>query len=322
MPKVSVIVPNFNHARFLRKRIDSVLHQTFQDFELILLDDCSLDDSRSVLSEYARYSSVRIEFNEMNSGSAFKQWNKGVRLARGEYVWIAESDDYADERLLERLVQQLDEEPKAAFAFSRSWLVSEDDQVNGYADFYLDYLDRNRWKTDFCVAGVELCRKYFLHANPVTNASAVVFRKEIYCNVGGADEALLLCGDWKLWASMALVGKVAYLAWPLNYFRFHDMSMRNKAVQGNVGRIETMKVMRWVLDRLELTSAEFTLEELRGAANMWVPILMSFHVPLRTKRSIIQYVRQIDPYPIRRVLRPMLETIKLKFLQHWRRATS
>jgi glycosyltransferase involved in cell wall biosynthesis len=93
--------------RFLRRRIESVLCQTYQDFELILLDDCSSDESRSLLSEYAGDPRVRIEFNEVNSGSPFKQWNKGVRLARGQYVWIAESDDYADKRLLERLVAQL-----------------------------------------------------------------------------------------------------------------------------------------------------------------------------------------------------------------------
>src|ERR1700686_241166 len=104
IPKVSIIIPNYNHARYLRKRMDSVLGQTFQNFELILLDDCSTDESRSILLEYATDPRVRIDFNEKNSGSTFRQWNKGVRLAHGEYVWIAESDDYADPHLLERLV--------------------------------------------------------------------------------------------------------------------------------------------------------------------------------------------------------------------------
>src|SRR5208282_2627995 len=115
VPKVSVVVPNYNHARFLRRRVESILQQTFRDFELILLDDCSTDDSRSILSEYADDPRVRIEFNEKNSGSTFKQWNKGVRLARGEYVWIAESDDYAGERFLERLVDVLQKESDVAF---------------------------------------------------------------------------------------------------------------------------------------------------------------------------------------------------------------
>jgi glycosyltransferase involved in cell wall biosynthesis len=77
MPKVSVIIPNYNHARYLRGRIESVLRQTYRDFEVILLDDCSTDDSRSILGEYVKDPRVRIDFNEVNSGSTFKQWNKG-----------------------------------------------------------------------------------------------------------------------------------------------------------------------------------------------------------------------------------------------------
>src|ERR1700752_894581 len=103
MPKVSVVVPNYNHARFLQKRIESILRQSYQDFELILLDDCSTDDSQAILSQYAGDARVRLEFNPVNSGSTFKQWNKGVGLARGKYVWIAESDDYAAKMLLGRI---------------------------------------------------------------------------------------------------------------------------------------------------------------------------------------------------------------------------
>src|SRR5690348_11158747 len=137
IPKVSVIVPNYNHARFLRKRIESILAQTVQDCELILLDDCSTDDSRLILNQYAGDPRIRIEFNEMNSGSPFKQWNKGVRLAQSEYVWIAESDDFADVSFLEKLCGALDGEPDAGFAYCRSWRVSVDDEVKGFADPWL-----------------------------------------------------------------------------------------------------------------------------------------------------------------------------------------
>jgi cellulose synthase/poly-beta-1,6-N-acetylglucosamine synthase-like glycosyltransferase len=81
-PPVSIIVPAYNQARFLPRRIETVLHQTYQYFELIVLDDCSTDDSRSVLSQYAGDPCVRIEFNEVNSGSTFKQWNERVGLAQ------------------------------------------------------------------------------------------------------------------------------------------------------------------------------------------------------------------------------------------------
>jgi len=121
MPKVSVIVPNYNHAKYLRRRVESILAQTYQDFELILLDDCSTDGSREILREYAGDPRVRLDFNEKNSGTPFKQWNKGVGMARGKYVWIAESDDYAEPAFLERMTAMLEEHEDVAFAFCRSW---------------------------------------------------------------------------------------------------------------------------------------------------------------------------------------------------------
>lgn len=249
-PKVSVVVPNYNHACFLPKRIDSILRQTFQDFELILLDDCSTDDSRSILSSHRGDPRVRIVFNEVNSGSPFKQWNKGVELARAEYVWIAESDDYADERLLEKLVMRLDAEPNAAFVYCRSWQVSLDDRVIGFVDRWIgSEEERQRWAGDYCAEGLAECRNYLVRLNTVANASAVVFRRAVYHYVGGADETLLLCGDWKLWAAMALTGKVLYLAESLNYFRCHNASVRSVARRNGMDVLENIRVRWWILDR-------------------------------------------------------------------------
>jgi len=317
MPKISVIVPNYNHARFLRRRIDTILAQTFQDFELILLDDCSTDDSRPILREYASDPRVRLEFNEVNSGSTFKQWNKGVRLAQAEYVWIAESDDYADERLLERLVPVLGSEPKAAFAYCRSRSVSADDRLNGFIDPIPPFQDQDRWTADYCADGHAECLNYMVRCNTVPNASAVVFRKAIYERVGGADESLRLCGDWKLWAAMALTGKIMYHAEPLNYYRFHDATVRRGTSQVGVDVTEGFRVSCWILD--QATRPESLIESTCDPqADFWVPAVMSARVSLSTKLAIIQHVWEGDPHPIRNAVRPLLRTLRLKFLRHWR----
>ena len=101
-PLVSVIIPSYNHEKFLKERIDSVLNQTFQDFELIILDDLSPDNSREIIESYRAHPKVsQIIYNEKNSGSTFFQWNKAVlSLAKGEFIWIAESDDVADPKFL------------------------------------------------------------------------------------------------------------------------------------------------------------------------------------------------------------------------------
>jgi glycosyltransferase involved in cell wall biosynthesis len=317
MPTVSVVVPNYNHARFLRQRLDSILAQTYQDFELILLDDCSTDESRAILSEYDSDPRVRIEFNEANSGSPFKQWNKGVRLALGEYVWMAESDDYAELRLLERLVAALDADPDVTFAYCRSRCVTEDGRLGHFADYHLRDPNPNRWTTDCCISGEDLCREYFAWFTPIANASAVVFRKEVYKHVGGADEAMRLCGDWKLWAAVALEGRVAYISEPMNYFRFHENSVRSSTGKAKAYALEYLQVSKWVLDRVTVAPAQFE-KICNTRASEWVPALLSLRTPLALKRAIIRSARALDPHPIRRALGPSLLALRLKIRHHWR----
>jgi glycosyltransferase involved in cell wall biosynthesis len=311
MPAVSIIVPNYNHARFLPKRMDSILGQTFQDFELILLDDCSSDSSRSILAQYAKDPRVRIEFNEANSGSTFKQWNKGVRLAKGEYVWIAESDDYADSRLLERLMAVLVADPKIAFAYCRSRCVDEADRPGAFVDVHLRY-DPQRWTTDFCDDGHDALRSYFWLYNPIVNASAVVFRKYIFEEVGGADETLRYCGDWKLWASLVLKGKLAYLAEPLNYYRFHGATVRSNSADRALHIIEPLQVLRWIVRQGALPRSQVE-EVYQAQAGAWIPVILSRRTPLALKWTILRNVWALDPYSIRRVVRPALRMMRLKF---------
>src|SRR4051812_6782012 len=110
MAQVSVIVPNYNHAKYLKKRIDSIIAQSFQDFEVIILDDCSTDDSRSIIEQYRGHNKIsNIIFNQENSGGPFHQWKKGMALAKGKYIWIAESDDWCEPSLLETLVAALND---------------------------------------------------------------------------------------------------------------------------------------------------------------------------------------------------------------------
>ena len=102
MSQISIIIPNYNHAKYLPQRLESVYNQTYQDFEVILLDDCSNDDSVTILNTYAKHlKTSHVVFNDKNSGNTFTQWAKGIALAKGDFIWIAESDDVADLSFLE-----------------------------------------------------------------------------------------------------------------------------------------------------------------------------------------------------------------------------
>ncbi len=243
MPKVSVIIPNYNHARFLDKRIQSVLNQTYQDFELLLLDDVSTDDSLAVFAKYADDPRVRILVNAINTGNPFKQWNKGVREAEGEYVWIAESDDYADPHLLEILVAELDRTPNVGIAYCQSLAVDEEEAPLYSLEDTTSELDAVRWKQNFVSDGREECRKYLIVQNTIPNASAVVFRKKIYDRVQGASEAYRTCADWLLWVEMLTESDVAFVAQTLNFFRRHSSSVIRKNQNTLVAPLESYKAV-------------------------------------------------------------------------------
>lgn len=288
-PKVTVIVPNYNHARFLRKRMQSILNQTYQDFEVIYLDDASTDGSNETFAEFAKDNRIaRVVHNEVNSGSPFKQWNKGVQLARGEYIWIAETDDYADERLLESLVKQLDSHPKAGLAYCQSWCVDQDDHVSSTMNWWTDDLDAGRWKTDFVANGKEECRRYLASKNTIPNASAVLIRKSIYEKVRYADEGMKLCGDWMLWVKILLDSDIAFVADPLNYFRTHNQSVRNKTDLNGVLAEEAYLVLSHILTSIQLTP-EQTRIACDAARNRWM------HVAL-AKQSQIPWLRNRKIY--------------------------
>jgi glycosyltransferase involved in cell wall biosynthesis len=232
MPKVSVIVPNYNHARFLTRRLDSIMGQTFGDFEVIILDDASTDGSHDVIRLYLADPRVSFHPNEANSGSPFIQWNRGVQLGRGDYVWIAEADDYADREFLATLVPILEEHPHVGLAYCQSRRV--DDQVRplGTFAFWTENLDRQRWKTGFVNQGADECKNYLLWKNTIPNASAALLRKSTYLQAGGAPENMRLCGDWLTWVRMTLISDVAFAPQSLNHFCTHFVSVRETTPVG------------------------------------------------------------------------------------------
>ena len=107
-----------------------MLNQTYRDFEVIILDDCSTDNSVEIIREYLSSDKIsQMVVNEKNSGSTFLQWEKGLSLARGKYIWIAESDDYADPAFLETLISLLEKTPGSSVAYSYSYLVDENGHI-------------------------------------------------------------------------------------------------------------------------------------------------------------------------------------------------
>jgi len=225
-PLVSVIVPNYNHARFLPQRLDTIFAQTFRNFEVIVLDDLSTDESRNVIKQYAASHPMRLLFNEENSGSPFIQWQRGANLATGKYLWIAESDDYADPRLLERLVAVMEESPHVGLAYCESRTVTAEGQVGETFEYWNRVLHPTRWRSDYQNGGRDEITNYTFIQNTVPNASAVLVRREIFQLAINGAASHRLCGDWLTWINTMLRADVAFISEPLNYFRVHNHSVR------------------------------------------------------------------------------------------------
>jgi len=238
-PEVSVIVPNYNHAPYLAQRIDSILAQTFRDFELILLDDRSADDSWAVLERYRdRPEIAHLLRNEANSGSPFKQWEKGIALARGRYVWIAESDDWCEPTFLETVLEGLRADPDCVLAYCQAYFVGPDGALNWQSrhDRLAETLD-----------GRDFIRRHMAPTS-IYNASMAVWRRDKYERVPKDYTQYRFCGDWLFWIGLARLGKVHISGKLLDYYRQHPQNVSTGVYRSGLNFVEEMKVANWMYD--------------------------------------------------------------------------
>lgn len=247
---VSVIIPNYNHSSYLKERIESVLQQTYENYELILLDDCSTDNSRDILMQYKDNSHVsNIVFNEKNSGSPFKQWDKGIKLAKGKYIWIAESDDYADPDFLSSTVAALDNYSDVVVVYTGSHMI---DDKGDCIKLDWDKFDKTIPQQTKYDSRYFLSRKMLWNTS-IYNASMVLFRKECYDNVDKGYRNFKYCGDWYFWNEICWQGNIVSINQKLNYFRQHDNKVSPRAEKEGLYFIEGGRIMKRMMSLLNLT---------------------------------------------------------------------
>ncbi|WP_417860778.1 glycosyltransferase family 2 protein [Winogradskyella sediminis] len=223
-PKVSVIIPNYNHAAFLQQRLDSVFNQSFQDFEVILLDDASTDESAILLKEYENHPKVNaVVINTENSGSPFKQWRKGIELAKGKYIWIAESDDVANTLFLEKTVNFAEAKENLGLVFVASEVIYQNGTVGNKK---INPLNKT---TGFTISTIEDISRYLIVVQSIPNASGVLFDATILKSINLSDlECFNNTGDRYTYIHIALNSSIYYLDEALNYFRDHDHNTTKK----------------------------------------------------------------------------------------------
>lgn len=244
-PEVSIIVPNYNHAKYLKQRLDSIFNQTYKNFEVILLDDKSTDNSIEVLDSYQDERITHRVYNTTNSGSPFLQWKKGLELATAKLIWIAESDDVADSTFLEKMFPIFEENQNVAVAYCD--LINIDEKGNKLGNLHLHYNHDAFGQNDHYEEGIDFLKKHMFIGNSIVNASGVIFQKKLGLKHINKIIEYRTAGDWLFWNNI-LAEKEAYVYFKgtekLNYFRHSLQSTRNynSVKKREIGDIEAINV--------------------------------------------------------------------------------
>jgi glycosyltransferase involved in cell wall biosynthesis len=208
-PSVSFIVPCYKLAHLLGECVNSILSQSFSDLEVLIMDDNSPDNTPEVAQSFndPRVKHIR---NDPNLGH-LRNYNKGISLARGKYIWLISADDCLKQPyVLERYVTTMDANPTAGYAWC-ACMGLKDGKESGLLEYSVYEAG------DRVIPGHEFLTK-LLKLNIVPSASALV-RKEC---------------DWYLWCLFALHFDVAYFSEPMVYYREHDLSMTNSLMEKSV----------------------------------------------------------------------------------------
>ena len=223
-PIITVLISVYNGEKYLKEAIDSILNQTFKDFEFLIINDASTDNSEEILKNY-KDSRIKIIFNKKNLGLT-KSINKGLKIAKGEYIARQDADDVSSSERLEKQVRFLDTYPDYAAVGSFTKIIDEKSKV-------ICQLERP-------VYFQEIKRALMLD-NCITHGS-VMIRKKCLLEVGFYDEAMKRSQDYELWLRLSEKYKLANLPEYLYSWREHKENIEAKFLSEQKMFVELAKV--------------------------------------------------------------------------------
>ncbi len=264
--KVSVIIPNYNYASFIVERIDSIINQTYPIYELIILDDCSKDNSVQIIKDkLATIGDIpsKIIVNDTNSGLVFSQWQKGISEVTGDYFWICEADDSADPTFLESVMRGFDNE-KVVLSYSDSMRINDKNEIirSNCQDLY-NMFKCNHWNKDYINNGEDEIRNYLSVLNTILNVSGVVWKKlDNIIDIIEQAKNYKIAGDWYIYIKMLEKGDVAFTKQCLNYYRKHEGSVTS-SIKADIEYQEIVKIQEMVAAKYSLSMDIYKWQRIR-----------------------------------------------------------
>jgi glycosyltransferase involved in cell wall biosynthesis len=241
-PRVTFFIPCYKLAHLLPECVNSMLMQTYRDFEILIMDDCSPDDTPEVARSFTdpRVKHIR---NEPNLGH-LRNYNKAIGLARGDYIWLVSADDrLRSAHVLERYLGVMEANRRIGFAFCPGISIQDGRDAGIVPWARLD-------EPNTVIGGRTLLRR-LVRANCVLAPSGMV-RRDCYERLGGFPLDLPFAGDWFLWCLFALHYDVAYFAEPMVDYREHSGSMTGAMIADDIRRLSADDfAVRWrMLERI------------------------------------------------------------------------
>jgi glycosyltransferase involved in cell wall biosynthesis len=259
-PEVSICLPVYNGGKFLAEALESALQQSFSDFELLAVDDCSTDDSPQILEEFARRDSrITVWRNDKNKG-LFQNYNEAIKRAQGQLIKPFAQDDLWEKNTLERMVGAYHgHDGVTLIAVARNWISETGDLI-----------ETRRHLEETCrVDGTELIKQCLMEfKNSIGEPSAVLFPRQ--AGSDGFDARYYHLGDLDYWLRILQHGDYVFLNEPLCRFRRHQGSATNKNLENLLFGIDMLRlgdVFQNVLDEMNLTAHEYKLLAVRRIAS-------------------------------------------------------
>ena len=270
--RVSVVIPNYNYARYIKKRIWSVVRQTYPIYELIVLDDASTDNSVEIINAELKkireeYPQLKVEFvqNKHNVGKAMAAWKKGFELASGDFVWIAEADDLCSRRFLEGVMKGF-EDPEVVLSYAESMIINKWGVV--IAPNFRWSRDKEKtghYKQSYIKDGKDEIQEIMAIRCTIPNVSGVVIRNDKkFLNYFNEALKYTQVGDWYFYGKILENGKISYNRKALNKFRIHKGSITAGAKKAEQHLREIQEMYKYFENNYKLSNE--VKKRMRGEA--------------------------------------------------------
>jgi len=260
IPQVSVIVPNYNYEKYIQMRLESIFNQTFKPCEIILLDDNSKDNSLSIAEKMLEESGFdyKVIANKTNQG-CYNQWLRGIKEARGDYIWIAEADDLCKNNFLEKVVEKF-KDKNVSLTHAQS--IAIDENTNEMDFSYIDYtkeLSESRWLNDFKNNGHDEIINYLVKLNTIPNASGVVMKKSALDDIEKYITKYTSTGDWFVYIYALQHGDIAFVSDELNYHRRHSNSIIHTVMYEPKLLKEIILISKYTVENFKINPADISV---------------------------------------------------------------